>query len=250
MILRLLTLNIHKGFSIFNRRFILPQLRDAVRSTSADIAFLQEIVGENIKKAEKYLEWPPVPQHEYIAEAFWPDHAYGKNAIYASGNHGNAILSRFPILRSHKEDISSSPFVKRGFLYTRIQLPQQAEGRHIHCICVHLGHFSRLREQQLEKVSSYVRKKIPAADPIIIAGDFNEWKKSHKDILELELGMVDAGQLIHKKRLRTFPAPVPMFPLDRIYTRGLKVMSIKTLRTGIWRLLSDHVGLYAEAEIT
>jgi endonuclease/exonuclease/phosphatase family metal-dependent hydrolase len=249
MILGLLTLNIHKGFSIFNRRFILPQLRDAVRSTSADIAFLQEIVGENIKKAQRYLDWPTVPQHEYIAEAFWPDHAYGKNATYPAGNHGNAILSRFPILRTHKEDISSNRFVKRGFLYTRIQLPPAANGKHIHCICVHLGHLSRMREKQFEKIAVYVHKKIPPGDPLIIAGDFNEWKKSRKDILELRLGMIDAGQYIHKRRLRTFPAPVPIFPLDRIYVRGLKIISVKTLRKGIWRLLSDHVGLYAEAEI-
>jgi endonuclease/exonuclease/phosphatase family metal-dependent hydrolase len=248
MIIRVLTLNIHKGFSIFNRRFILPQLRDAVRSTSADIAFLQEIVGENIKKAQKYLDWPTIPQHEYIAEAFWPDRAYGKNAVYPAGHHGNAILSRYPILRSHKEDISSNPFVKRGFLYTRIHLPPL--DRHLHCICVHMGHLVRMRERQFEKIADYIQKKILPSDPLIIAGDFNEWKRDRKDILESRLGMTDAGQFMHKRRLRTFPAPVPLFPLDRIYLRGVKVVSVKTLRKGIWRVLSDHVGLYAEVDVS
>ena len=36
-----LTVNTHKGFTALNRRFILPELREAVRSVSADVVFLQ-----------------------------------------------------------------------------------------------------------------------------------------------------------------------------------------------------------------
>ncbi len=43
--LNVLTINTHKGFTAFNRRFILPELRDAVRSVSADIVCLQEVMG-------------------------------------------------------------------------------------------------------------------------------------------------------------------------------------------------------------
>ena len=32
--LTVMTVNIHKGFTSFNRRFILPELRDAVRKLS------------------------------------------------------------------------------------------------------------------------------------------------------------------------------------------------------------------------
>ena len=42
---KVLTINIHKGFTAFNRRFILPELRDAVRTVSADIVCLQEVMG-------------------------------------------------------------------------------------------------------------------------------------------------------------------------------------------------------------
>lgn len=34
-----LTVNTHKGFTALNRRFILPELREAVRSVSADVVF-------------------------------------------------------------------------------------------------------------------------------------------------------------------------------------------------------------------
>ena len=38
--LRILTVNIHKGFSLGNRHFVLHRLRDAIRSTHADVVFL------------------------------------------------------------------------------------------------------------------------------------------------------------------------------------------------------------------
>ena len=38
--LRILTMNVHKGFGFLNRRFILHELREAVHSVAADIVFL------------------------------------------------------------------------------------------------------------------------------------------------------------------------------------------------------------------
>ncbi|WP_440136938.1 endonuclease/exonuclease/phosphatase family protein, partial [Klebsiella pneumoniae] len=47
--IRILTVNTHKGFTALNRRFILPELREAVRSVSADVVFLQEVLGTHDK---------------------------------------------------------------------------------------------------------------------------------------------------------------------------------------------------------
>ncbi len=52
--LRVLTVNTHKGFTALNRRFILPELREAVRSTGADLVFLQEVVGEHDRHSSRY----------------------------------------------------------------------------------------------------------------------------------------------------------------------------------------------------
>ncbi|MDO9195055.1 MAG: EEP domain-containing protein, partial [Rhodoferax sp.] len=41
--IKVLTVNIHKGFSFFNRKFILHELREAIRSVGADVVFLQEV---------------------------------------------------------------------------------------------------------------------------------------------------------------------------------------------------------------
>ena len=45
MTLRVLTVNTHKGFAFLNRRFVLRELREAVRSVGADLVFLQEVQG-------------------------------------------------------------------------------------------------------------------------------------------------------------------------------------------------------------
>ena len=39
------TYNIHKGFTQLNRRMVIHELRDRLHGLSADIVFLQEVVG-------------------------------------------------------------------------------------------------------------------------------------------------------------------------------------------------------------
>ena len=52
LIIRILTLNMHKGFSAFNRRFILHELREAIRNEAADVVLLQEVLGHGVLVVE------------------------------------------------------------------------------------------------------------------------------------------------------------------------------------------------------
>ena len=70
-----LTVNIHKGFTALNRRFILPELREAVRSIGADMVFLQEIHGTHEQHPQRYSNWPNMPQYEFLADSIWPQFA-------------------------------------------------------------------------------------------------------------------------------------------------------------------------------
>jgi len=244
--LRLLTINLHKGFSPLNRNFVLPKLRECIHSSGADIIFLQEVVGENLRKAARHKDWPVKAQHEYIAETGGLDCVYGKNAVYTAGHHGNALLSRFPILLFDQVNISTNRLEQRGMLYARIKLPRHKEG--LHCICVHLGLLHRSRTKQLKKLAKYVQDFIPKDEPLIIAGDFNEWRRNKKDELETRLLMKDAGLELHGRKLRTFPSVLPLFPLDRIYLRGFEVLKARLLRGSCARL-SDHAGFLAEVSL-
>jgi len=121
--LRVLTVNTHKGFTAFNRRFILPELREAVRSTSADLVFLQEVVGEHERHSARYNAWPQVSQYEFLADSMWSDFAYGRNAVYPDGHHGNALLSKYPIREFRNLDVSITGPERRGLLHCVLDVP-------------------------------------------------------------------------------------------------------------------------------
>lgn len=68
---KVLTINIHKGFTAFNRRFILPELRDAVRTVSADIVCLQEVMGAHEVHPLHVENWPDTSHYEFLADTMW-----------------------------------------------------------------------------------------------------------------------------------------------------------------------------------
>ena len=86
------TYNIHKGFSQFNRRMMMHELRQQLRALSPDIVFLQEVQGRNRRHAKQIDDWPQKPQHSFLAEDVWQS-AYGHNVVNGLGHYGNAILS-------------------------------------------------------------------------------------------------------------------------------------------------------------
>ena len=79
--LRVVTLNIHKGLSQFNRRMVIHELREGLGALDPDVVFLQEVQGLNRHFALRYAACPAEPQHEFLAGNRW-QHAYGRNAIY------------------------------------------------------------------------------------------------------------------------------------------------------------------------
>jgi endonuclease/exonuclease/phosphatase family metal-dependent hydrolase len=245
--LRIVTINIHKGFSWGNRRFILHRLREALRSVNADIVFLQEVVGENLARAAKYRNWPAQSQHAFLADSVWEYSSYGKNAFYPDGHHGNAVLSKFPILHSERIDISTNSFEQRGFLYCAVTIPGRANP--LHCLCIHLGLFAASRRKQLRMQADYINSHIPREAPIIMAGDFNDWRGRGVDDFGLLIGMKNSSIEVTGKLAHTFPARIPFLPLDRIYVRGLTAKTSTTFYQGVWKRLSDHAALFVEGEL-
>jgi endonuclease/exonuclease/phosphatase family metal-dependent hydrolase len=245
--LKIATYNIHKGFSHFNRRVVLHELRDRLRELDADIVFLQEVQGEHAHHAERFHNYPDGAQHEFIAEDVWPHHAYGKNSVYEAGHHGNAILSRFPILQSLNKDVSAHRFESRGLLHCEIDIAGRFR---VHCLCVHFGLFARGRREQVRALVEHVRNEIPPDAPLIIAGDFNDWRNQVSRTLADELAVHDVFHLHEGSIACSFPARLPLLRLDRIYVRGFGVLHSSVHTGGVWRRLSDHAALSAQLKKT
>ncbi len=244
---KVLTVNIHKGFTFFNRKFILPELREAVRTVGADVVFLQEVTGTNAKHGDKFDNYPETPHYEFLADTIWPQFAYGRNAVYTNGHHGNAVLSKFPIVRFENRDVSISGPERRGLLHCELQIPGRSVN--VHAICVHLGLMESHREQQMDMLCELVRKDIPPHAPVVVAGDFNDWRHRAHARLEQGAELHEVFVQANGKAARTFPARMPVLRLDRIYVRNAIGHAPVVLPLRPWSHLSDHAPLAAEIEL-
>ncbi len=244
--LKIATYNIHKGLSYFNRRVVLHELRERLRELDADIMFLQEVQGEHTLHGSRYHNYPDGAQHEFIAQEIWPHSVYGKNSVYEAGHHGNAILSRSPILQSFNTDVSAHRFESRGLLHCEIDIA----GNPVHCLCVHFGLFARGRRSQTGALIDYVCREIPPDAPLIIAGDFNDWRNQLSHSLASELNIHDAFDLHGGRLARSFPSRMPLLRLDRIYVRGFEVSHSSVHTGGKWQRLSDHAALSTQLEMS
>jgi len=244
MKIRVLTYNIHKGWSIGNRRFVLENLRDTIRQTQANIVYLQEVIGSGIKKGSTLED--NSAQFEFLADSVWSHYAYGKNAVYSQGHHGNAILSQFPFIQTENLDVSTNRFERRGLLHGVIQDVESK--KKLHLICVHLNLMERGRKKQIEALCERIESSVPRSEPLIIAGDSNDWRGRVSQELLDRLSVVEAYQFIHGKHARTFPSFLPLMSLDRIYCRGVSIHDVERLVSPGWRNLSDHLPLMAELD--
>lgn len=239
--LRILSYNIHKGFSLGNQKYILDLIKESIQQFHVDLVLLQEVVGKNEKMTPQISE----SQFEFLADGVWSHFAYGKNAVYDQGHHGNAILSLHPITQSFNLNLSTNRWESRGLLHAVLDvLPEKK----IHVISLHLDLFERGRQLQIQKACEYINNNTEPDDIVIFGGDFNDWGKKASYKIESETGMEEAFFKLHGSYARTFPSFMPLLSLDRIYTKNLKPIKAECLRGPLWKKLSDHLAILTEFE--
>jgi endonuclease/exonuclease/phosphatase family metal-dependent hydrolase len=267
MKLRVATYNIHKGVTNIRGRPRIHDVRLALHSIDADILFLQEVQDRN-ERLVRHRTYPKSTQLDYLASTGYEHRAYGMNAVYPHGHHGNAILSRHPIGHFTNHDISDHALEKRGLLHAVARPVRGGKGPDVHLICVHLGLIKRSRVRQARFLIDFVQDEIPRKSPIIIAGDFNDWQRGVDDLLHDELDVTEVGSVCETPKprslldlltpwrgtvkpsvARTFPSFAPWLTLDRIYVRGFRVLSTEVPRGLAWVRRSDHMPLIAELEL-
>lgn len=244
---KVLTVNAHKGFTALNRRFVLPELREAVRRVSADLVFLQEVLGMHASHSLRWPNWPEAPQYEFLADSIWPSYAYGRNAVYPAGHHGNALLSKWPILAYHNHDISIAGPEKRGLLHCVLQAPDGIT--QVHAICVHLALWEKHRRLQVDLLCKLIDDAIPPHAPLIVAGDFNDWRLHAHSRLVRCSNLHEVFVAAQGLPARSFPARWPLLRVDRIYVRNAISHEPIVLPRTPWTHLSDHAPLAAEIDL-
>lgn len=258
MKLRIATYNIHKCKTGIAGRPRLHEVRMGLHAMDADIVFLQEVQDENQQIGKRFPYHPGGRQLDFLATTGYPWSAYGKNAVYEHGHHGNAILSRQPLVSWENLDISAHRFESRGMLHAVVTVPGRLPGtdglvrplRELHLLCVHLGLFSAGRNQQAQALVDRVRSSVPAEAPLVIAGDFNDWRSHLHAPLVHALGVTEVFAGTQQTRpARTFPSRLPWLRLDRIYVRGCHVRKAQVVSGSAWGQRSDHAPLLADIEL-
>ncbi len=237
-VLRVATYNIHKGVQGLGpaRRLEIHNLGLAVEALDADVVCLQEVRAGNRREARHFDHWPDQGQADFLAPLGY-EAVYRTNAVTRHGEHGNALLSRWPVLAQHHEDLSDHRFEQRGVLHVELRVHDLP----VHVLVVHLGLIRGSRERQVARLKALIARDVPADAPLVLAGDFNDpgvW-------LAQTLRDVGLRQLT-EVRPATFPSRLPMLQLDHVFARGLQPLAVLVPRGRAWARLSDHLPLIAE----
>jgi endonuclease/exonuclease/phosphatase family metal-dependent hydrolase len=238
---RVATYNIHKGVQGIGpaRRLEIHNLGHAVEQLDADIVCLQEVRKVHRREAEYFPHWPEQPQADFLAPEGYTA-IYQTNAHTRHGEHGNAMLSRWPVVSHQHEDMSDHRFEQRGLLHAEVLV----YGRAVHVLVVHLGLIKASRARQLAQIQRFIAREIPPLAPLVVAGDFNDWGTLVQNMLGA-VGLDAFGQ----ERKATFPSRLPVVQLDHVYARGMQPLGLHVPRGRIWGRMSDHLPLIAEFDL-
>jgi endonuclease/exonuclease/phosphatase family metal-dependent hydrolase len=237
-IVRIATYNIHKGVQGVGpkRRLEIHNLGHAIEQLDADIVCLQEVRKVNRSEAQHFKRWPELPQADFLAPEGY-EAVYRTNAFTKHGEHGNALLSRWPVVTHQHEDISDHRFEQRGLLHVEVMV----HGQSVHVLVVHLGLVRGSRARQLAQLQRFIEREVPSTAPLLVAGDFNDWGALVKRVLNTVNLKAFEGS-----RQPTFPARLPLVQLDYVYARGLTPLTVQVPSGRIWWRMSDHLPLIAE----
>lgn len=241
MTLKIISFNIHKGFGPGNIRFSLSQIKKFLAEENADVVFLQEAVGEHTGKKIIIPDFKTNNQVDYLAEGLYPFSIYGANKIHAKGHHGNAILSRFPLFEVNNHDISQNRLESRGLLHVKVDFNDSE----IHLFNTHLNLLEKDRSRQITWINDHINRELEDHHPVILAGDFNDWRRKIVNFLHEETTLKEVFGHMHGNQPNSFPSFLPRLSLDRIFYKNLELQEAVQYSGKRFKNLSDHLPLWA-----
>ena len=240
MRLSVVTYNIHKGIGGVDRRYRIDRVVAVLADIAPDVALLQEVT-DGLPRASFH------DQAELLAEALGMPHlAFGPQHRFAIGGYGNAILSRYPITSVEEIDLTIGSRKRRGALGAHLRVRVGGHSRTVALFSLHLGLAGSERERQLERfLDSPELKRLHHPTPVVVGGDLNDLWGSLGPRFLAPAGFVRAG-----RPTNTFPAAVPLRPLDGIFVRGqVRAHACAPRKNALTRQASDHLPLCAELEL-
>jgi endonuclease/exonuclease/phosphatase family metal-dependent hydrolase len=203
-----------------------------LREMACDIYALQEVDNERGDDEDSM-------QLEFLSRELHMAAIPGLRIVRHSGQYGNAILTRLPILGVHRHDLSYSKFEPRGALDVELQV----RDHRMRVIATHLGLSRSERREQWRQLLKAVAMAPPEL-PTVVLGDMNEWFPKSATLR-------DAHAILGEPLApAAFPAFAPFLRLTRIWVRPVSaILSLKVHRTVLSRRASDHLPLKAVIDV-
>ncbi len=232
--LRILSYNIHHAEGV-DGKLDVPRIAQVILSVKPDLVALQE-VDKNTTRTGK------VNQDIELAHLTKMNSVFGSNITFQGGQYGNAILSKFPIIKNKNfllPNVDSGE--QRGLLRSQIQISNK---ENILFFSTHLDH----RRSDTERLASAEAiNQIISLDnksPAILAGDFNDVPESPT--------LKELGKLwlrTNKKILKTIPASKPSRQIDYIFVQPKERWKIIESQVLDEDIASDHRAIFSIIEL-
>lgn len=224
--------NIHSCVGLDFRR-APARIAAVLKELDCDIYALQEVDNDQSDEDDSM-------QLEYLSAALDMAAVPGLRIVRHSGQYGNALLTRLPIVSVHRHDLSYSRFEPRGALDVELDIGE----RKLRVIATHLGLSRSERRVQWRQLLSAVATA-PGELPTIVLGDMNEW-------FPRSATLRDAHRILGEPLAPVaFPSFAPFLALTRIWVRPVSAMvSIEVHRTATSRRASDHLPLKAVIDVS
>ena len=202
----------HKVYLASKKDYIdLPQVAEVIRSLRFDICALNEVRNEENTPVA-------VNQAKVIGEALGYHYYFAKAIDFRGGAYGNAIVSRYPIVKTlcypittTKEERGEPPhpyYENRVLLAADIDVDGEI-------LTVLVCHYGLIPLEQTRAVEALRTALSEAKHPVVYLGDFNVTPDSdiYKEIASL-LTDAASGEADHF----TFPSHAPRKKIDYIFT--------------------------------
>ncbi len=237
--IRIVTWNIHKGIGT-DRRYALDRTIRVLQDLDADVVCLQE-VDHGVSRSQFENQ-----KKRLRRELGYEHAALGLNVKVQKGAYGNLTMSKFPLLSSRNVDLTIPPKKRRSGLVTRVEV---APGTSWVIANVHLGLMHLERKVQVRRLLSHLFEEANDREPLIVAGDWNEWASRLTRSVTKEWGFHLARTDHRPRGERTWPSRKPMMSLDKIlYRDPVRCHHVVCVLDEVTRVASDHLPLMVELE--
>jgi endonuclease/exonuclease/phosphatase family metal-dependent hydrolase len=220
--------NIHSGVGM-DRRRSAARIAQVLQELDCDVYALQEVDNQPGEHEESM-------QLEYLSRVMEMAAVPGLRIVRHTGEYGNALLTRLPILSVHRHDLSCSRWEPRGAVDVRLELE---EGAPLRVIATHLGLSRSERRLQWLKLLATIAEAGPDV-PTVLLGDMNEWYRPSATLQEAHRLFGEPPAPV------AFPSFAPCLALTRIWVRPLQALrALQVHRSALARRASDHLPVKA-----